>query len=189
MAIPMDTRSGSRIYVFMAAFFVLIALPGFIPDSFVKIAAVRAGERLPFPLILHIHAVSMGLFLLVLAIVLAGIVLVPTMYREVWTAALNAPPATREKLQQIVLVRDNILLLQLRMGVLFPLFMIIALRARKANTGLHKRMMILAVAMVLPPAIDRIAWLPTTFPTSAAAVHGLWGSEWWYAAAPRLVMG
>jgi hypothetical protein len=183
------------IYAFTAATFVLIALLGFIPDSFVKIAAVEAGERQPFPPILHIHALLMGAFLLVLlaqtalaatgnmqhhrrlgilgavfvpAIVVTGMVLVPTLYHEVWLAAQNAAPETRDSLQELVLVRDNILLLQLRMGVLFPLFMIMALRARRTNAGFHKRMMILAVAMILPPAIDRIAWLPTTFPASAA---------------------
>ncbi len=184
---------GHGITVCMAAGFIVIILLGFIPDSFMKIAEVDAGERPPFPVILHVHAVLMGAFLLLLlaqatlaatgrfadhrrlgmvgamlavAIVAAGIKLVPTMYHEIWTAAQNAAPETRAKLQQIVLIRDNIMLLQLRMGILFPLFMIMALRARKTDTGLHKRMMILAVANILPPAIDRITWLPSTFPAS-----------------------
>jgi hypothetical protein len=243
------------IFVFMAAGFLLLTLVGFIPDSLTKIAAVEAGARHPFPLILHIHAVLMGAFLLVLlaqttfaatgriqyhrrlgllaavlvpAIVVAGFILVPTMYRYVWDAAQNAPPEARAKLHEAVLRKDNIVLLQLRMGILFPLFMIIGLRARDANPSMHKRMMILAVAMVLPPAIDRILWLPSTLPASplttdlytllavlpmfawdlirtksikqayviwlsinlpfAVAVHGLWGSQWWHAVAPRLVM-
>jgi hypothetical protein len=49
---------------------------------------------------------------------------------------------------------------------LFPLFLIIALRARGKDAGLHKRMMILATAMTLPAGIDRIPWLPTTLPAS-----------------------
>jgi len=106
-------------------------------------------------------------------------------------------------------------------------FLLIGLRARRGNFGLHKRMMILATAMALPAGIDRILWLPTTFPNSflasdlytllavapmfawdvyrnrrvhrayllwiainlpfAVALHSLWGTQWWYAMAPRLM--
>ena len=184
------------IYVFTAASFVVITLIGFIPDSLGKIAAVQAGERPPFPLVLHMHAALMGTFLLLLVtqtalmatgrrelhqrlgvltfgvasvLVLVGLVLVPTMYHQIWNAAQAAPAETREKLQQVVLKRDNIMLIQLRIGILFPLFLLIGLRARGMNAGLHKRMMILATAMPLPAAIDRIAWLPTTLPASPLA--------------------
>lgn len=184
------------IYVFTAASFVVITLTGFIPDSLVKIAAVQAGERPPFPLVLHMHAVLMGSFLLLLLtqttllatgrqelhrrlgvaafgvaalLVLVGFVLVPTIYHQVWNAAQAAPPDAREKLQQGVLMRDNILLRQLRVGILFPLFLLIGLRARRADAGLHKRMMILGTAMALGAAIDRIRWLPTTLPVSPLA--------------------
>lgn len=181
------------IYVFTAASFIVITLTGFIPDSVKKIAAVQAGERPPFPLVLHMHAVLMGTFLMLLLaqtilmgtgrgdlhrrlgiagfavagiLVLVGLVLVPTMYHYAWYAAQTAPPQTREKLQNIVLRRDNIMLLQLRIGLLFPLFLLIGLRARGSNAGLHKRMMILATAVTLGAGIDRIGWLPTTLPAS-----------------------
>lgn len=171
------------IYVFTAASFIVITLTGFIPDSLTKIAAVQAGERPPFPLVLHMNAVLMGSFLMVLltqttlmatgradlhrrlgvagfalatALVVVGIVLVPTMYHYAWNAAQTASPETREKLQRIVLKRDNIMLLQFRVGFLFPLFLLIGLRARGRNAGLHKRMMILATAVALGAAIDRI---------------------------------
>ena len=184
------------IYVFTAATFLIITLTGFIPDSIGKIAAVQAGERPPFPLVLHMHAALMGTFLLLLltqtalmatgrrqlhqrlgivafgvaaVLVVVGLVLVPTMYHQIWNAAQAAPPPAREKLKQIILVRDNVMLIQLRIGILFPLFLVIGLRARGLNAGLHKRMMILATAMPLPAAIDRITWLPTTFPVSPLA--------------------
>ncbi|WP_395001194.1 hypothetical protein [Sphingomonas sp.] len=108
-------------------------------------------------------------FALAAVLVVVGLILVPTMYHSVWNAAQNAPPETRAKLEKIVLRRDNILLLQLRVGFLFPLFLLIGWRARVRNAGLHKRMMILATAMALPAAIDRILWLPTTFPASPLA--------------------
>jgi hypothetical protein len=184
------------IYVFTAASFIVITLVGFIPDSVGKIAAVQAGARPPFPLVLHLHAALMGSFLLLLlaqtvlvatgrrdrhmrlgrlamvlapALVLVGFILVPTIYHSVWNAARTAPPETREALRQAVLRLDNIMLLQLRIGLLFPLLLFIGLRARGGNSGLHKRMMILAPAMALPAAIDRIAWLPTTLPASPLA--------------------
>ena len=184
------------IYVFTAASFIVITLIGFIPDSLMKIAAVQAGERPPFPLILHMHAVLMGSFLMLLlaqttlmatgrgdlhrrlgiaafavatALVVVGFILVPTMYHYTWNAAQTAPPETRVKLQQIILRRDNILLGQLRIGLLFPLFLLIGLRARGRNAGLHKRMMILATGITMGASIDRITWLPTTQPASRLA--------------------
>ena len=54
------------IYVFMAAMLITVVLVGFIPDSLGKIAAVQAGERPPFPAAMHIHAVLMGGWMLLL---------------------------------------------------------------------------------------------------------------------------
>jgi uncharacterized membrane protein len=54
------------IYVFMAAWFIVIVLVGFIPDAMMKVAMVKAGARPPFPMVLHLHAVLMGSFLLLL---------------------------------------------------------------------------------------------------------------------------
>ena len=54
------------IFVFMAAWFIAIVLAGFIPDSLMKVEMVRTGQRPPFPMVLHMHAVVMGAFLLLL---------------------------------------------------------------------------------------------------------------------------
>jgi hypothetical protein len=242
------------IYVFTAASFIVIVLTGFIPDSLMKVAAVQAGERPPFPLVLHFHALLMGSFLLLLltqttlvatgrcalhrqvgiaafvvapALVIVGFILVPTIYHSVWNFAQSAPPEVRAKMQERLLQLDDIMLLQLRIGLLFPLFLVIGLRARGINSGLHKRMVILATAMALPAAIDRMTWLPTSLPASplatdlytllavspmfvwdvvrnrrvheaywiwlainlpfTVAVHGLWGTQWWIATAPKLM--
>ena len=181
------------IYVFTAASFIVIVLAGFIPDSLAKIAAVEAGQRPPFPLVLHMHAVLMGAFLLLLlaqttlvatgrcalhrrlglvsillvpALVIVGVVLVPTTYHGLLAAAQSAPPETRAGIEQGIRIWENIMLLQIRIGILFPLFIIIALKAREVDAGLHKRMMILATAVPLPAGIDRIPWLPKTLPDS-----------------------
>jgi len=181
------------IFVFMAAWFIAIVLAGFIPDSLMKIEAVRAGERPPFPLVLHMHAVLMGSFLLLLlaqaclmatgrsaqhmrlgmlgiilalALVVVGFILAPTMYHISWNAAQAAPLGEREKLLGALAVPENILLLQLRIGILFPLFLAIGLKAGGRNAGMHKRMMFLATAMALPAGIDRIPWLLHSMPDS-----------------------
>jgi uncharacterized membrane protein YozB (DUF420 family) len=185
---PLALAIDRWIWVFMAAFFVAITLTGFIPDSLGKLAMVRAGARPPFPPILHVHAVLMGSFLLLLltqswlmatdrrgrhmllgraafvlvpAIVVTGFLLVPTIYQQVWNGAQTAPPPIREQLQQTQRFLDNIALLQLQAGVLFSIFIALALRARRRDPGFHKRMMFLATALPLQAAIDRIEWLPS----------------------------
>ena len=198
---PVDVLSGTPrahaidrwIFVFMAAWFIAIVLAGFIPDSLMKIEMVRTGQRPPFPIVLHMHAVAMGTFLLVLlaqttlmatgrrelhmklgvfavalaaALVVIGFVLAPTMYHQVWAGAQAAPPEAREKALGALSFVENILLLQIRIGILFPLLLAIGLRARRGNAGLHKRMMILATAMAIPAGIDRIPWLPRTIPAN-----------------------
>jgi hypothetical protein len=181
------------IFVFMAGWFIAIVLAGFIPDSLAKIDAVQSGERPPFPLVLHLHAVLMGSFLVLLlaqtwlmatgrrashlrlgllamvlapALVVVGFILVPTNYHMLWDAVQAAPPGKRADLQGAVGVWENIMLLQIRIGILFPLFLAIGLRARGKDAGLHKRMMILATAMALPAGIDRIPWIPHSMPAS-----------------------
>ena len=181
------------IYVFMAFFFIVITLTGFVPDSLAKLAAVGAGERPPFPQVLHFHAVLMGSFLLLLlaqttlaatgrlgyhrrlgvavvviapALVVAGFILVPTMYHQIWDGMQAAPAEARAGMQAFLRQFDNIMLVQIRIGILFSLFILIAFAARKRDPGLHKRMMFLAIAPALPAAFDRITWLPNTLPES-----------------------
>jgi len=198
-AFAQDRLSGSSrtsfidrwIYVFTAAIFLAVVLAGFIPDSVAKLAAIDAGRRPPFPLVLHVHAVLMGSFLLLLlvqtllvatgkrkwhrqlglaaailvpAIVITGFILVPTIYHGVWNAAQTAPAPVRQQLQSALPIIDDVLLLQLRGGFLFAILMWIALGARARDAGLHKRMILLAVTSVLGAAVNRLDWLPTSFP-------------------------
>jgi hypothetical protein len=110
--------------------------------------------------------VGIAAFVLVPVLVVVGLVLAPTIYHQVWNFAQIAPAAVRPAMQQRLLDLDNILLMQIRIGILFPLFMGLAFSARAANSGLHKRMIFLATAVPLPAAIDRMTWLPTTLPAS-----------------------
>ena len=185
------------IFVFTAGWFIAIVLAGFIPDSIMKIGLVETGKRPPFPIIMHVHAVLMGSFLLLLlaqtslvatgrveyhmrlgvasivlapALVVAGFLLAPAMYHETWNLMRAAPPGAREKLQALIVKKEDVLLVQLRAGLLFPLFLIMGLRARATNAGFHKRMMLLAPAVALSAGIDRITWLPTTMPGSYISI-------------------
>lgn len=186
------------IFVFMALWFIAITLTGFIPDSIMKIEMVKAGLRPPFPIVLHAHAVVMGSFLLVLLaqswlmatgrrayhmqlglvgyglaalLVVVGFVLVPTMYHELWYAAQNATtPEAKTGTEQALAFWNKITLLQIRIGILFPLLLAIGLKARGRDAGLHKRLMVLATAMPLPAGIDRIPWLPQTMPGNPISV-------------------
>ena len=185
------------IFVFMAGWFIAIVLAGFIPDSLMKIEAVQTGQRPPFPLVLHMHAVLMGSFLVLLfaqtwlmatgkrelhmrlgiagmvlavALVIVGFVLVGTNYQMLWGAVQSSTGAMRDDHLFTLRIWENIMLLQIRIGVLFALFLAIGLRARGGNAGLHKRMMILATVMALPAGIDRIPWLPHTMPGSPLSV-------------------
>ncbi len=186
------------IYVFMASFFLVTVLVGFIPDSIDKIGAVRAGERPPFPNVLHVHAVLMGSWLSLLvaqttlmatgrtayhrqlgiasvvlapAMVVTGLLLVPTMYFMVW-GALQAglPPAAQAALRETLAFQTNIALFQIRTGVVFSLMVALGVAARNRDAGLHKRLMILATVSPIPAAIDRIAWLPSSLPASPMSI-------------------
>jgi hypothetical protein len=181
------------IFVFTAASFVAIILIGFIPDSFSKIAAIKSGARPPFPPLMHVHSVLMGSFMMLLlgqtwlaatgrirwhmqmgilsavlvpALVVVGMLLAQIIYRESVVLAQTATPDAKAALDAIVARKENILLNQIRIMTLFPLFVLMALAARKTDAGFHKRMMILATAIALPPAINRMTWLPSTFPVN-----------------------
>ena len=179
------------IFVLMAAWFVVITLTGVIPTSLEKIAASQAGMRPPFPFMLHAHAVLMGAFILLLlaqailvatgrqqhhqklgmagiviapALVVVGCLLVPIIHHQVWGMTQAAPPEAQAELQQVMVIIRNIMLLQIQVGALFAIYIGIALYLRKSDPGMHKRLIFLAVALPLPAAFDRIAWLPNTMP-------------------------
>ena len=181
------------IFVAMAGWFILVALVGFVPDSMMKLGMIRAGARPPFPLVLHLHAALMGSFLLLLlaqttmvatgrcalhrrvgiaafvlvpTLVVVGFILAPTMYYQVWGGAHFGPPKVRAALAPVVPLLENILLLQISAGLLFAVFMTIAITARANHAGLHKRMMFLGTAVPLAAAIDRMSWLPSSMPAS-----------------------
>lgn len=189
------------IFPFTAALLFVTALAGFVPDSFERLAAIKAGERAPFSIWAHFHAVAMGLwlclllaqsilvatgntrhhrklgtasFVLIPVVIASMLLIVIARYAQVWDALAGASPAAQGKLSKALAAANNNLLSQLRAGGLFALFAFMSLRARKLDPGYHKRMMMLATIVVMGAAINRVPGLPTTMPGSPLSLD-LWG--------------
>ncbi len=185
------------IYVFMAGLFLVTIFVGFIPDSFKMVGEAQAGLRPPLPAVLHVHAVLMGSWIALLlsqtvlmatnrpalhqklgmvsvllapALVIVGFLLVPAMRIPLAEVVKTGPPELAASLRPILDLTMNIVLLQIRIGVGFAVLLTIGLLARRTDSGLHKRLMILATAQAMPAAIDRITWMPSTMPTGALSV-------------------
>lgn len=197
---PLVATIDRWIYLFMAVFLTATVLIGFVPDSLTKIALLQEGKRAPFPPALHVHAVLMGSWMLLLlaqttlmatgrramhmqlgvagmvlapSLVLAGIWLVPVNARTFLDFAQSAPADIQAQIPERLRFIANIALLQTRVAVCFLGMVWLALRARKRDSGLHKRLMILATIVPMPAAIDRITWLPHTLPQSPLSAD-LW---------------
>ena len=165
-------------YFGMAALFALTAVAGFIPTSLAKIGAVHAGQRPPFPPILHLHAIAMGSWLLLL---LAQTSLAASnrtsAHRILGLASFVAAPVVLAAL--MLLVKDeyqlgvrygftdavsNGLLYKSKSIVLFAVFYSWAILARRRDPETHKRMMLLATLAVIDAALGRMVgygWLPS----------------------------
>lgn len=182
------------IFVFMAALFVVTALVGFVPASIMKVTAMQAGERPWFPPVAHAHALLMGTWLLLLLLqawliathrhqlhwklgmlslalvpgmVMASAMLVLATHEQIASALAVVPPAgSRVGLLTAASSANNILLSQMRMGIMFVACVSGALLVRRTSPGIHKRLMFLGTAVLLVPAFARITFLPNTLPDS-----------------------
>ena len=96
--------------------------------------------------------------------------MIPTMFHMNWAMMAAAPPGVPPAEIEIGknFVR-SLVAAPAAVGLLFALFVTLALLASRKDAGMHKRLMILATVVPLPAAIDRIAWLPTTYPDSVVS--------------------
>ncbi len=185
IARPMTAGAASTERLFhagMAWLFVVVAVTGFAPRS---LAIVTGLMPLP-PLVVHLHAAVMASWVTLLA-VQATLSLTGRMdlHRKWGLASLVVAPLVLTALIAVTIVRqndahgtpggpivNNILFLQIRSIVLFPVFFVWALRARRTDPQTHKRMILLATLMLLDAAIARMSWLPfNQFPKDYLAVH------------------
>lgn len=175
---PLGANFRRWFYVGMAALFIGTAVSGFLPTSLAKIHAVQVGQRPPLPPILHLHAVAMGTWLLLL---LAQTTLVAVqntkLHRALGMASFVVAPTVLVAL--VLLVRDeyllgasfgfreevsNGLLYKGKSIVLFGTFYLWAVIARQRDGETHKRMMVLATIAILDAALGRMVgygWLPS----------------------------
>jgi hypothetical protein len=188
------------IYVFMAGLFIVTVLIGFIPDSREMLADVATGKHPPLPPILHVHAVLMGSWLLLLfaqaslmatgrrnfhmqlgvlgmvlapAMVIAGVLLMLTRDGQLIDAIRHGPPALVAQLKPVLPIVLDIMLIQIRAAIVFGGLVAVALIVRKSDSDVHKRLMFLATAAPLPAATDRMTWLWSSAPGSPLTVE-LW---------------
>ena len=169
-------------YAGMAWLLVVVAVAGFMPRS---LAIINGTMPMP-PLVVHLHAAVMTSWVALLA-VQATLSLTGRMdlHRKWGLASLVVGPLVMIMLLAITIARqnaaagtpagpivNNILIVQIRSIVLFPIFFVWALRTRRTDPQTHKRAMLLATLMLLDAAIARMSWLPYNhFPREYLAIH------------------
>jgi hypothetical protein len=178
-------RAGFSIHTVTVALFVATALLGFAPRS----ASILAGTMPMPPLAVHVHAFLMTAWLALLA-VQAGLIAggKRELHRTLGVASFVLAPALLAGLIAVTIVRyydlteagvgaiaSNILFLQIRSVVLFPLFFAWAMAVRRTDLETHKRMLILATFVLLDAAVARHVWLPgNDITVGYDATHAYW---------------
>jgi hypothetical protein len=175
-------ESARHFHAVMAWLLVVVAVAGFAPRSI----AIVGGAMPNPPLVVHLHAAVMAAWVVLLALQatlqLSGR---GDLHRRLGLASLVVAPLVLAMLVTITIVRqgdaagspaqpvvNNILIVQLRAILLFPVFFVWALLARNTDAETHKRMMLLATLSLLDAAIARMGWLPgIRFPQDYLAVH------------------
>jgi hypothetical protein len=186
MAAAMAQRSFAKfidhwMFVIMAALFLATALTGFIPDSLRMLRAVDAGKHAPVHPALHLHAVLMGTWLVLLlvqstlmatgrrafhkqlgmvavayvpAIIVTGILVIKVLVEQNFPLFANMEPPEAAANRTGIF---SLVLYLIREGLLFLILMNSALLARRTDAQLHKRLVILATVLPLTAAFERLA--------------------------------
>ena len=159
-----------RFYFFLTALILLVAVVGFAPSS----AGILSGMIPTPPLIVHNHAAAMLSWLLLL-VTQAGLVTAGRrdLHMRLGLASLGLAPAMLILFTAVTIIRyydgveagagefvASLLFVQLRIIVMFPVFVIWALSARVRDPETHKRAMILAAIVPIGAAFGRMGWIP-----------------------------
>lgn len=151
----------------MAFLFVTAAAVGFGPNSL----AILNGTKENPPLLVHLHAVAMASWLILLAtqasLVAAGkqhlhrrlgmvsVVLAPIIILIMIFLAFPLPVDSEHTV--------GIAVIQIKRITLFSLFYIWAFRVRRTDSESHKRLMFLATLVVIDAAVNRMRWFLPDF--------------------------
>ena len=159
-----------RFYFFLTILILLVAIVGFAPSS----AGIIGGTNPTPPLIVHLHAAAMLTWLLLL-VTQAGLVTAGRrdLHMRLGLASLGLAPTMLILFTAVTIIRyydgveagagefmARLLLVQLRIIVMFPVFVIWALSARVRDPETHKRVMILAAIVPIGAAFGRMGWIP-----------------------------
>lgn len=177
--------TSNSIYVLMALFFIATAIVSFVPTSFALISRVYTGQQSLPPLVVHFHAASMSIWLLLLlaqsvlaysdrldvhrrlglvSLVLAPCIMV-SMYGmdlygvetfNVETTVVASAVAPPDLGAQLRQYTASILLIHGASYFLFPVFFLWAIFARRKDNETHRRMMILATLVLMIPGLGRL---------------------------------
>lgn len=168
--------NGSRfLLVGLAIYWTAVAVVGFVP-SYLDSAA----GKFPIDAVVHVHGVLMGSWLGLFicqtwlaatgrlarhrSLGLAGMWLAAAIWISMWVMTIHG--LHRGKFPQDEFLID-VLLPQLAMIVLFPVFIVWGYQARR-RSDVHRRLMILATLVLLQASVDRMFWLPSL------ALPGFW---------------
>jgi len=181
-----DSRATSSfIFVLMATLLAITAIASFAPTSLGLIFRVSSGQQAMPPPIVHFHAASLSLWLLLLLaqsvlvskqrvnihkkLGLASLVLVPcilvSMYGmdmygvetfDVETTVVISEVAPPDRVARLKQYASSILLIHGASYLLFPAFYFWAILVRQTNNEAHKRLMILATLVLMIPGLGRL---------------------------------
>ncbi|MEQ9021696.1 MAG: hypothetical protein RLN82_02940 [Pseudomonadales bacterium] len=181
------TQPSDYIYLLTALLFVITAIAGFIPTSFGLISRVVSGQQAFPPFIVHFHAASFSLWLLLLlaqttlmyikrpelhkrlglvSFVLAPCILISMLGIEVFYVNHVLAPADTSPEQIMEYKRNisNILLIHGVSYLFFPTFYLWAILVRQKDNESHKRLMILATLVLMIPALGRLIGFSQVLP-------------------------
>ncbi len=175
------------IYVFMALLFVITAIAGFAPTSLGLIGRVASGEQPVPPFIMHFHAASLSLWLLLLlaqaalmytgkpslhkklglaSFILAPCVLLSMLGIEVYYAhhVLAPSDSSPESVAEFKRNISDIVLIHGVSYLFFPSFYLWAILVRHKDSESHKRLMILTALVLMIPALGRLIGFSQVLP-------------------------
>lgn len=176
--------SFSNIYIVTALIFLITSFAAFTPTSINLISKIDSGQLPMPPLILHIHAASMILWLLLICIqpmlinsknyalhqkigiasmVLATSILISMFGIDI--ANINGVlELSNSNTQELLIDYSGLLLIHGVSYLFFPLFYVWALVSRHKDSETHKRMMMLATAVLMVPGIGRLIMISKVLP-------------------------
>ena len=186
-------NTSSSIYLFMATLFVVTALASFVPTSLGLISRVFSGQQPLPPLVVHLHAAAMSLWLLLLlaqsflmstgrptahrklgliSLVLAPCLLVSMYGMDIYgmetfnveSDVLASGDTPPDQTAQLKQYLSSILLIHGASYLFFPGFYLWAILVRRKDPETHKRMMILATLVLMIPGIGRLLSVTSVIP-------------------------